>query len=187
MSSMVMAIVMLFLRHRLRHNAQPVTENQFAAFVPGSCQRRACGKQKGKKQDVRPAGKSAFAAQCGYQRPEGENNKQCCRAQSPFPVVEHGQVLRDRQVVDGFARVLKALGSPVRLKIMHILGRSGGQVCVCDIEAQFDLSQPTISHHLRLLREAGLVETEQRGPWVHYSVRRGEIDALARHVAHLAD
>lgn len=91
------------------------------------------------------------------------------------------------ETVDRFARTLKALGHPVRLKIMHILSRTGGQVCVCDIERQFDLSQPTISHHLRLLREAGLVETEQRGPWVHYSVRPGEVDALARHFAGLAE
>ena len=85
------------------------------------------------------------------------------------------------------SQTLKALSHPVRLKIMHILRGSGGQVCVCDIEAQFELSQPTISHHLRLLREAGLVETEQRGPWVHYSVRPGGLDVLTRHIAALAD
>ena len=52
------------------------------------------------------------------------------------------------------AAMFKALGHPVRLQIVELLGRYGGQVCVCDVESQFDLSQPTISHHLRILREA---------------------------------
>lgn len=102
----------------------------------------------------------------------------CTSAAKPLP---------SEELVACCSRSLKALSHPVRLKIMHILSRSGGQVCVCDIESQFDLSQPTISHHLRLLREAGLVETEQRGPWVHYSVRRDELDVLTRHLASLAD
>ena len=63
---------------------------------------------------------------------------------------------------------LKALGHTVRLQIVDLLARYGGQVCVCDIEGQFTLSQPTISHHLRILRQAGLVDGEQRGLWIYY-------------------
>ena len=89
--------------------------------------------------------------------------------------------------IDRLSRVWKALGHPVRLKIMHILSASGGSVCACDVEARFDLSQPTISHHLRLLREAGLVMTEQRGSWVHYSVDRRQVAAAAHHLGALGD
>ena len=87
---------------------------------------------------------------------------------------------------DQLAAMFKALGHPVRLQIVELLGRYGGQVCVCDVESQFDLSQPTISHHLRILREAGLVAAEQRGQWAFYHVRpaalerlRGVVDSLA--------
>src|SRR5690606_10886534 len=65
------------------------------------------------------------------------------------------------------AAMLKALAHPVRLQIVGILSRFGGQVCVWDVESQFDLAQPTISHHLKVLREAGLVDAEQRGVWVY--------------------
>ena len=58
---------------------------------------------------------------------------------------------------DELAGMFKALGHPVRLQIVDLLSRFEGQVCVCDVEGQFDLSQPTISHHLKILREAGLV------------------------------
>lgn len=69
------------------------------------------------------------------------------------------------------AAIFKALGHPVRLQIVELLSRFGGQVCVCDLESQFDLSQPTISHHLKILREAGLVASEQRGLWAFYVVQ----------------
>ena len=68
------------------------------------------------------------------------------------------------------AASLKALGHPVRLQIVDLLSRYGGQVCVCDVEQHFSLTQSTISHHLKVLREAGLVEAEQRGLWVYYRV-----------------
>jgi DNA-binding transcriptional ArsR family regulator len=69
------------------------------------------------------------------------------------------------------AAMFKALGHPVRLQIVDLLSRYGGQVCVCDVESQFDLSQPTISHHFKILREAGLVDAEQRGLWVYYFLK----------------
>jgi ArsR family transcriptional regulator len=81
------------------------------------------------------------------------------------------------------AGMLKALAHPVRLQIVDLLNRFGGQVCVCDVEAQFDLSQPTISHHLKVLRQAGLIASEQRGVWIYYYTRRA---ALAQVQAILA-
>ncbi len=77
----------------------------------------------------------------------------------------------DAETADRTAALLKALGHPVRVRMMHILARLGGRVCVCEIERQFDLKQPTISHHLRLLREAGLIDAEQRGLFMYYRVR----------------
>jgi ArsR family transcriptional regulator len=71
---------------------------------------------------------------------------------------------------ESLAATLKALGHPVRLQIVDLLSRYSGQVCVCDLEQHFSLAQPTISHHLKVLREAGLVDSEQRGLWVYYRV-----------------
>ncbi|MET9240903.1 metalloregulator ArsR/SmtB family transcription factor [Nonomuraea sp. NPDC003709] len=67
------------------------------------------------------------------------------------------------------ARVFKALGDPVRLRILSIVGaRQGGEACVCDIADAFDLTQPTISHHLKVLKDVGLLTYERRGSWVYY-------------------
>lgn len=68
------------------------------------------------------------------------------------------------------AKVFKALGDPVRLRLMSMIASrgQGGEVCVCELTPAFDLSQPTISHHLKPLRQAGLIDCERRGTWVHY-------------------
>ncbi len=79
---------------------------------------------------------------------------------------------------EDLAAMFKALGHPVRLQIVDLLSRFGGQVCVCDVEGQFDLSQPTISHHLKILREAGLVAAEQRGLWIYYHLRPAATEQL---------
>jgi ArsR family transcriptional regulator len=63
---------------------------------------------------------------------------------------------------------LKALADPTRLRILDLLAAQTEQLCVCDITSQFPQNQPTISHHLRILREAGLVEGEKRGVWGYY-------------------
>ena len=76
------------------------------------------------------------------------------------------------------AQAFKALGNPVRVQIIELLSRCDGQVCVCDIESYFELSQPTISHHLKVLREAGLVTSDQRGLWVHYRTVPEKLAAL---------
>jgi ArsR family transcriptional regulator len=78
----------------------------------------------------------------------------------------------------GLAALFKAISHPVRLQIVDLLSRYGGQVCVCDIEGHFDLSQPTISHHLKILRQAGFVESENRGIWVYYHIRPDAVSRL---------
>jgi ArsR family transcriptional regulator len=69
------------------------------------------------------------------------------------------------------ARMFKALGDPVRLRLLsRVASHAGGEACVCDLSVGFELSQPTISHHLKVLRETGLLECERRGTWVYYWV-----------------
>lgn len=80
------------------------------------------------------------------------------------------------------ARELKALAHPVRLAILTRAGRS---VCVCELEASLPVKQPTVSHHLRLLREAGLIEGGQRGVWTCYSVRAERLDELCARLSAL--
>jgi ArsR family transcriptional regulator len=70
------------------------------------------------------------------------------------------------------APAFKALGDPVRLQLMSMIASAAqGEICVCDLTEPFDLSGPTISHHLKILREAGLVDGERRGTWVYYRAR----------------
>lgn len=80
----------------------------------------------------------------------------------------------------------KALSHPVRVQILDLIDQGGGEVCGCHIERHFDLTQPTISHHLRVLREAGLIECEPRGVWVHHRVNRAAIGELQRVLTALA-
>lgn len=78
------------------------------------------------------------------------------------------------------AKVFKALGDPIRLRLLSMIAsRQGGEVCVCDLTPAFDLSQPTISHHLKLLRQAGLIDCERRGTWVYYWLLPEMTDRLA--------
>ena len=71
------------------------------------------------------------------------------------------------------APLLKALADPVRLRLLSLVASHEGQeACVCDLTDSFDLSQPTISHHLKVLHEAGLLDRTKRGVWVYYAVRR---------------
>jgi ArsR family transcriptional regulator len=70
------------------------------------------------------------------------------------------------------ARVFKAMGDPVRLRLLSLIASyEGGEACVCDLSGVFDLTGPTISHHLKVLREAGLITGERRGTWIYYRVR----------------
>jgi len=77
------------------------------------------------------------------------------------------------------APLLKALAEPVRLRLMSLIAsHPGGEACVCDLNNAFDLSQPTISHHLKVLHEAGLLDREKRGVWVYYRARTGALASL---------
>jgi len=79
------------------------------------------------------------------------------------------------------ARGFKALGDPVRLRLLSLIAaRAGGEVCVCELTDAFTLTGPTISHHLKVLREAGLVECERRATWVYYRVVPARLAALSR-------
>src|SRR5580658_2938862 len=82
-----------------------------------------------------------------------------------------------REAADDLASTFKALADPTRVAIVNRLS-TADSVCVCDLTAAFDLSQPTISHHLRILRDAGLVEAERRGTWAYYRLVPEAIDAL---------
>ena len=73
---------------------------------------------------------------------------------------------------------LSILAHPVRLQLLDVLLHNEGRVCVCDLEAAVPVKQPTVSHHLRLLRAAGLVTSERVGLWAHYRVRREALAAL---------
>ena len=76
--------------------------------------------------------------------------------------------------------MLKAIADPARLRLLSlVLSHEGGEACVCDLLPHFDLSQPTISHHLKVLHEAGLVDREKRGTWVYYIARPEAMAALA--------
>ena len=87
----------------------------------------------------------------------------CCS-----PVVR--EPLSEPQASD-LARRFKALGDPVRLRLLSLIAsHKGGEACVCDLSGVFDLTGPTISHHLKVLREAGLISGERRGTWVYYRV-----------------
>jgi ArsR family transcriptional regulator len=92
-------------------------------------------------------------------RPAGEP---CCEP-VVYPDVE-------RQQAERMAMIAKALGDPVRLQLVDVLRKHAGKVCVCELVPLFDISQPTLSHHLKKLREAGIVDSERRGLWAYYYV-----------------
>ena len=77
------------------------------------------------------------------------------------------------------ASLLKALAEPVRLRLMSLIAsHAGGEACVCDLNDAFDLSQPTISHHLKVLHELGLLDREKRGVWVYYRLNAAALRSL---------
>lgn len=100
-------------------------------------------------------------------RPAGER---CCE-----PVV-YPDVARDEAI--RMAEVAKALGDPVRLQLVDVLRKHAGKVCVCELVPLFDLSQPTISHHLKVLRQAGIVGSEREGLWAYYYVIPDALEEL---------
>jgi ArsR family transcriptional regulator, arsenate/arsenite/antimonite-responsive transcriptional repressor len=101
-------------------------------------------------------------------RPAGEP---CCEP-VVYPDVEREQAER-------MAAIAKALADPVRLQLVDVLRKHAGKVCVCELVPLFDLSQPTVSHHLKVLRAAGLVDSERRGLWAYYYVIPDALEELA--------
>jgi ArsR family transcriptional regulator, arsenate/arsenite/antimonite-responsive transcriptional repressor len=101
-------------------------------------------------------------------RPAGEP---CC-VPLVYPDVEP-------EAAERIARIAKALGDPIRLQLVDVLRKHAGKVCVCELVPLFDLSQPTVSHHLKVLREAGLVDSERRGLWAYYYVTPDSLKELS--------
>lgn len=96
----------------------------------------------------------------------------CCSPLSREPLT--------RSQAEQVAPLLKALADPVRLRLMSMVSSHvGGEACVCDLTAGFDLSQPTISHHLKVLHEVGLLDRSKRGVWVYYRARPEALADLA--------
>jgi ArsR family transcriptional regulator len=89
-----------------------------------------------------------------------------------YPDIDRAQAIR-------MAEVAKALGDPVRVQLIDVLGKHAGKVCVCELVPLFDLSQPTVSHHLKVLRLAGLVGSERQGLWAYYYVIPDALDELS--------
>lgn len=86
--------------------------------------------------------------------------------------------LTERQA-EQIAPLLKALADPVRLRLLSLIAsHAGGETCVCELNDEFDLSQPTISHHLKVLHDCGLLERDKRGVWVYYRVRTEALAGL---------
>jgi ArsR family transcriptional regulator, arsenate/arsenite/antimonite-responsive transcriptional repressor len=82
---------------------------------------------------------------------------------------------------EALASALRAVADPARLRLISVIAaQPGAEACVCDLTAPVGLSQPTVSHHLKLLHDAGILDREQRGRWVHYSIRPQAMDLVAR-------
>lgn len=77
------------------------------------------------------------------------------------------------------AELFKALGDPARVRIVNLIATSAAAVCACEFNDSLGLSQPTVSHHLKKLTEAGLLEREQRGKWAYFSLKRDAVEKLA--------
>ena len=96
----------------------------------------------------------------------------CCAPLSAQPLT--------MEQAEQVAPLLKALADPVRLRLLSLVAScEGGEACVCDLNDAFDLTQPTISHHLKVLHEAGLLEREKRGVWVYYRASTQALASLA--------
>jgi ArsR family transcriptional regulator, arsenate/arsenite/antimonite-responsive transcriptional repressor len=97
--------------------------------------------------------------------------ERCCEP-VVYPDVEREQAIR-------IAAVAKALGDPIRLQLVDVLRKHAGKVCVCELVPLFEISQPTLSHHLKKLREAGIVDSERRGLWAYYYVVPDALEEIA--------
>jgi ArsR family transcriptional regulator, arsenate/arsenite/antimonite-responsive transcriptional repressor len=105
-------------------------------------------------------------------------DREGCRMATARCVPLGAPSLSDDQV-EATARLFKALADPHRVKIVNLLAISPEPVCVCEFTGPLGLSQPTVSHHLKKLLDAGLLDREQRGTWAYYSLRRDALGGLA--------
>jgi ArsR family transcriptional regulator len=103
-----------------------------------------------------------------HKRPAGEP---CCDP-VVYPDVERKQAQR-------IAQIAKALGDPIRLQLVDVLRKHAGKVCVCELIPLFDVGQPTVSHHLKVLRRAGIVDSERQGLWAYYYVNPEALEELS--------
>jgi ArsR family transcriptional regulator len=102
----------------------------------------------------------------------GQDQLTCCAPLTRAPL--------DADEAARLAHVLKALADPARLRLLSLIGsHDGGEACVCDLTGAFDLTAPTISHHLKVLREAGLITADRRGTWVYYRLAAAALADLA--------
>jgi ArsR family transcriptional regulator, arsenate/arsenite/antimonite-responsive transcriptional repressor len=99
------------------------------------------------------------------------NGSGCCEP-VVYPDVQREEALR-------MAEVAKALGDPIRLQLVDVLRKHAGKVCVCELVPLFDISQPTLSHHLKKLRDAGIVDSERQGLWAYYYVIPNALQELS--------
>jgi ArsR family transcriptional regulator len=90
-----------------------------------------------------------------------------------------GAPVLDEEEALATAELFRALADPARVRIVNVLATSGEPVCVCELIEPLELSQPTVSHHLKKLVDAGLLEREQRGKWAYFSLKRDAVEKLA--------
>ncbi len=103
----------------------------------------------------------------------------CCSPLSSEPL--------DARRAEQISPLLKALADPVRLRLLSLVSsHTDGEACVCDLHDAFDLSQPTISHHLKVLHQVGLLDRSKRGVWVYYRVNEHAVDELSGLIGGLA-
>ncbi|MFF3668612.1 ArsR/SmtB family transcription factor [Microtetraspora malaysiensis] len=102
----------------------------------------------------------------------GTGGTACC---TPLACAPLGQAEAEE-----LATLFKAIADPVRLRLLSLIAcHEGGEACVCDLTDAFDLTAPTISHHLKVLRKAGLIDCERRGTWVYYWINPGTLERLS--------
>lgn len=85
----------------------------------------------------------------------------------------------ERREAERMAVAAKALGDPIRVQLVDVLRKHAGRVCVCELTPLFDVAQPTVSHHLKVLREAGIVDSERQGLWAYYYVKPEALKELS--------
>jgi ArsR family transcriptional regulator len=110
------------------------------------------------------------------------------RVPTPLPVLDLAACCApvtagalDADAAESIARVFRALGDPTRVRLLSLIAaQPDGEACICNLTEPVGLAQPTVSHHMKQLADAGLVTREQRGKWAYYRVARATLDAAAR-------